>query len=264
MNILKRELKANRKALIIWCVCMFLLVISGMSKYSAYSSGGAGNDVFAKMPATMKALLGMGSFDVTTMSGFFAFLFPYIELTAAIHAVLLGNSIIAKEERDKTTEFIIVKPISRFTMITQKLLAALFNIIVLNIVSLFASLMIVSALDKGAAITNEILILHLGMLFVQFIFLSLGAWLAAFMKKPKGSGSIAAGILFTTYVIAKITDLNDNLNALNILSPFKYFSLSKVVNGDGLNVIIALLSFFLAAVFSASTYYFYLRRDLNI
>ncbi|HEX2927464.1 MAG TPA: ABC transporter, partial [Ruminiclostridium sp.] len=50
MNIFIRELKANRKALIIWSVCMFLFVLSGMAKYTAYSSGGATGDVFEKMP----------------------------------------------------------------------------------------------------------------------------------------------------------------------------------------------------------------------
>ena len=63
MNIFLRELKANRKALIIWSVCMFFLVVSGMAKYTAYSSGGQSNEVFSKMPYTVKALLGMGSFD---------------------------------------------------------------------------------------------------------------------------------------------------------------------------------------------------------
>mgnify|MGYP000882743856 CR=1 FL=1 len=65
---------------------MFLLVVSGMSKYTAYSSSGTNNEVFNKMPHTMKAILGIGSFDVTTISGFFALMFLYIELTAAIHA----------------------------------------------------------------------------------------------------------------------------------------------------------------------------------
>jgi ABC-2 type transport system permease protein len=110
MNIFIKELKANRKALIIWSVCMFLLVMSGMGKYTAYASGGAGSDVFDKLPHTIKVLFGLGDFEVTKISGFYAFLFPYIEITAAIHAALLGSGIIAKEERDKTTEFLIENP----------------------------------------------------------------------------------------------------------------------------------------------------------
>lgn len=263
MNIFLRELKANRKALIIWSVCIFLLVLSGMGKYTAYSSG-ATSDVFSKMPYSLKALLGIGTFDVTTMSGFYAFLFPYIEITAAIHAVLLGSGIIAKEERDKTTEFLMVKPVSRATIITSKFLAALVNVVVINIVTLISSFLMVGAYNKGKDISTEVAIFLLSMFIVQLIFLSLGALLSAILKNAKASGSLAAGILFGSFVISKITDLTDRVNFLNVLSPFKYFSYENIVNGYGLSFGIVILSLLLVSVFSISTYFFYLKRDLSI
>lgn len=263
MNIFLRELKANRKALIIWSVCMFLLIVSGMSKYTVYSSGN-GNEVFNKMPYSLKALLGIGSFDVAKMSGFFAFLFPYIEITAAIHAVLLGSGIIAKEERDKTTEFLMVKPISLRTILTSKLLAAFFNIVILNIVTLFSSIVMVNAYNKGKDVSGEIAMFILSMFIVQLIFLSLGALLSAFMKNPKASGSIAAGILFGSFIISKITDFTDKINVINILSPFKYFSYQDIVNGNGISVGISIISLVLITIFFSLTYFFYMRRDLRV
>lgn len=264
MNIFLRELKANRKALIIWSICMFLLVVSGMGKYTAYSSGGASNDVFNKLPYSMKALLGMGSFDVTTMSGFYAMLFLYIELAAAIHAVLLGSGIVSKEERDKTTEFLMVKPVPRATIISSKFLAALVNIAVLNLVSLFSSLMMVSAYNKGKDISGEITLFLLSMFVVQLLFLSVGAVLAAIIRNPKASGSLSVGILMASFVISKVTDLNDRLDILNLLSPFKYFSYQDLVDGKGLNFGIAALSLLLVAVFSVLTYVYYRKRDLSV
>lgn len=263
MNIFFRELKANRKALIIWSVCMFLFVLSGMAKFTAYSSG-ASNEVFNKMPHAMKALLGMGSFEVTKMSGFFAFLYPYIALATGIHAVLLGSGIIAKEERDKTTEFLMIKPVSRSTIITSKFLAALVNVVIINLVTLFSSIVMVAAYNNGKDITGEVILFMLSMFIIQLIFLSLGTLLSAFMRNPKASGSLATGILFGAYVISKITDLTDNVNALNVLSPFKYFSYEKIVNENSLSFGIVFLSILLIAVFSASTYFFYTKRDLNV
>jgi ABC-2 type transport system permease protein len=263
LNIFLRELKDNLKALIIWSVCMFLTVLSGMGKYTAYSSGG-NSEVFDKMPHTMKALLGFGSFDVTTMSGFFALLFVYIALTAAIHAVLLGSGIIAKEERDKTTEFLMVKPVPRTTIITFKLLAALFNVVIINLVTLASSIAMVGVYNKGSDISGVIAMFFLSMFIIQLIFLSLGAMLSAVMKNPKASGSLAVGILMTSYIISKLTDLTDRVNVLNIFSPFKYFSYESILKGDGLSLGISLLSLFLAVAFSASTYFFYLKRDLKV
>jgi ABC-2 type transport system permease protein len=264
MNIFLKELKANRKALIIWCACMFVGVLGGMSKYTAYSSGGAASDVINKIPNSMRALLGFGSFDVTKMSGFFAFLFLYLEVTTAIHAALLGAGIIAKEERDKTTEFLMVKPVARSTIITSKLLAALVNIVILNIVTLFSSIVMVAAYNKGKDISGEVAMFLLSMFIVQLIFLSIGAALSAFMRNPKGSGSLAAGLVLVGYFISIITNLSDSLKYLNVLSPFKYFSYANIVNGNGLSIVIVILSILLVAAFCVSTYFFYRKRDLKV
>lgn len=243
---------------------MFLLVLSGMAKYTAYSSGGQSAAIFNDMPYSVKALLGMGSFDVTTMAGYFAMLFLYIELAVAIHAALLGAGIIAKEERDKTTEFLMIKPVSRKTVITSKLLAAFVNVAIVNIVTLVASVVMVTKYNKGPDITSEVIMFMLSMFIAQLIFLSLGAALASFMKSPKSSGSFTMGMLLIAFIISKITDLTDRLNVLNIFSPFKYFSYADLVGGKGLNIVIVMLSLLLVAAFAASTYIFYPKRDLNI
>ncbi len=264
MNIFIREMRANRKALILWSLCMILFVLSGMSKYSAYSSGGSGSDILSKIPKTLRVLFGMGSFDVTKISGFFAFLFSYIVLTVAIHAALLGSGIIAKEERDKTAEFLIVKPISRYRIITSKILAALVNIVVLNLVTLLSSIGMAAVFSKQENITGEIFAFYLSLFLLQLIFMSLGLLLASCMKKPKASGSLAIGILLITYAISKITDLTDRLNALNMLSPFKYFSYERIVNGNGVSLLMILLSLLITGIFSAVTYFLYQRRDLTM
>ncbi|MEA4895545.1 MAG: ABC transporter permease subunit [Oscillospiraceae bacterium] len=264
MNIFLREMKANRKALIIWSVCMFLLVMSGMAKYTAYSSGGESAALFNDLPYSVKALLGMGSFDVTTLSGYFAMLFLYIELAAAIHAALLGAGIISKEERDKTAEFLMIKPVSRSSVITSKLLAAFINILTVNIVIAASSVAMTAAYNKGEDISGEIILFMLSMFFVQLIFLSLGAATAAFTKNSKLSGSITMGMLLIAFIISKITDLTDRLNVLNVLSPFKYFSYADLVGGKGLNIAVVVLSLLLTAAFAASAYFFYPKRDLSI
>jgi Putative exporter of polyketide antibiotics len=243
---------------------MFLGVASGMAKYEVYSAGGQNIDIFNKFPYSIRALLGIGSFDVTKMSGYFAMLFLYIEITAAIHAVLLGSNIIAKEERDKTTEFLMAKPLSRTTIITLKLLAALINILILNIVTLVSSIVMVAAYNKGADISSEIGIFMLSMFIVQLIYLSLGAALASLIRNPKVSGSLSVGVMMISFIISKITDLTDRLNFLNLFSPFKYFDYYSIVESNNLNIGIVILSLLLIITFLASTYFFYQKRDLSV
>ncbi|MFT3950845.1 MAG: ABC transporter permease subunit [Oscillospiraceae bacterium] len=263
MNIFFWELKSNRKAFLIWCACMVLGVWSGMAKYTAYSSDPNAGDVFADMPASMKALFGMKSFAVTQMSGYFAMLIGYVALALAIHAALLGACIIAKEERDKRTEFLMMKPVSRRTVVTAKLAAGLLNVVALSVVTLISALLMTASYNKGADVTEEVVLFCVTVLFIQLIFFTLGAALSAAMKNPKHAGSLATGILFAAFVLAKITDLTDKLAALKVLTPFQYFNAETLAAGGGLNGLILVLSALLSGAFVCACYFCYLKRDLN-
>jgi len=100
MNIFIVEMKAHRKGLIIWAFGILFMVAAGMGKYVALSSAGQSmTELFDQMPKSMKAIMGLGTFDLSKASGFYGMLFFYLVLMATIHAVMLGADIISKEER---------------------------------------------------------------------------------------------------------------------------------------------------------------------
>ncbi|MFV0343615.1 MAG: ABC transporter permease subunit [Anaerocolumna sp.] len=263
MTLFLRELKANRKAFIIWAVCIVLLVLTGMGKYSAYSKGSDSIAIFNDLPHTVKALFGMSSFDVTTISGYFAMLFLYIEITVCIHAALLGAGILSKEERDKTSEFLMVKPITRGSVVTSKLVAAALNVLLINIITWVSSVSIVSIYNKGESINNELSWFFVSMLFVQFIYLSFGLFLSTLLTKPKSAGTIAVNGMLVGYIISRVTDITDQLNVLNLLSPFKYFSYVAIVKGVGLQPVAILCSLLLIVILLIGTYILYEKRELR-
>jgi ABC-2 type transport system permease protein len=264
MNLWVREMKAHRKQLIIWCVSMFVGVLAGMSKFTAYSDSSSSSRLLNDLPRSLRALFGMGDFNVSKMSGFFAMLFLYIELAAAVHAVLLGCGLIAKEERDKTAEFLLAKPISRGAAVGAKLLAGFANLLIFNAAVLVSCLALVPSFAKEEDITGEIAAFLGSMLIVQMIFLSLGAFFAGAIRNPKISTSLSSGAMLLAFVIDEVTNLTDRLDALNVLSPFKYFSYARIVQGKGLEVLPTVLSLLLIAALLSLTWLFYRRRDLRL
>ena len=263
MGIFLRELKTNSKPLILWSVGMILLVLSGMAKYSAFSSTALTGSLIKDIPASIRALFGFGSFDVTKMSGYFAFLFLYIEITTAFHGATLGAGIIAKEERRRTAEFLVTKPISRNGILTAKLCAALIDIAVLNLVTLASSLVIVPLYNKDAPITAEIFRLMGSMFFIQLLFLAIGAVFATVRKNNGRAGAVASWFVVFAYVIYAATNLNDGIRFLNILSPFKYFDTANIASGKGLDPLAMAFSLFLVMICSCIAYYAYGRRDIH-
>jgi ABC-2 type transport system permease protein len=265
MNIFIREMKAHRKSLIIWSIGMLFMIISGMGKYSYYAESGQSiTELIATMPKTLRAILGFGDFDVTKASGFYGMLFLYLIIMVTIHSSMLGANIISKEERDKTTEFLMVKPVSRTSVITSKLLAALANVVILNLVTLVLSVAIVGKYSRGEAVTTDILILMAAMFILQLMFLFIGTGVASISKNPKISASIATTILLVTFILSIVIDMNSKLEGLKYITPFKYFSAQNMMYGGGFDPVFVILSFVIIAVMVCVTYVFYRKRDLKV
>lgn len=266
MNLFIREMKAHIKSLTIWCIAIILLVISGMGKYKTYSSSGQSiNELMKQMPKSLSALLGMGSFDLSKISGYYGMLLVYILLMAGIHSAMLGANIISKEERDKTAEFLLAKPISRNKVVTAKLSATFLNIVIFNLVTLISSMCVVSKFNnKGEPMNHYIIMLMAGMFIFQLLFLSIGTAIAAISRNPKVATTFSTLILVITYLISVFIDMNSKLEVLRFLTPFKYFDSSELMYGSGFSAGYLLLSIIIIIGLLLSTYLFYNKRDLNV
>jgi ABC-2 type transport system permease protein len=264
MNIFLKEIKSHRKSLIFWSIGVFLMVLSGMNKYAnLYSSEQSMNDVMKDMPKSLQVIMGVGSLDLSKASGYYGMLFIYLLLMATIHAAMLGAGIIAKEERDKTAEFLFVKPVSRTTVITAKLLAALFNIVVFNIVTLASSIALMAKYSKGEEVNGDIVILMTAMFILQLLFMVMGSAISSFKKRSKKAASLSAGVLLLTFILSVAIDLNEGIQNLKYLSPFKYFEAKNVMYGGGFEPVFVVISLLLIAAFTTVTYVYYKKRDLN-
>ncbi|MBP2033193.1 ABC-2 type transport system permease protein [Clostridium algifaecis] len=266
MNLFIREMKANMKSLILWCIFIVLLIISSMAKYGSFTASGQSmNALISKMPESLKALLGVSSFDLSKLSGYYGMMLVYILLMAGIHAATIGANIISKEERDKTTEFLLAKPISRNKIITMKLLAAFVNVIIFNLVTLIISIVSVSRFNsKGEPIDHYIALIMIGMFIFQLLFLTLGSVISSVSKSNKRGASLSTLIIITAYLISVFIDMNSKLKVLKFLTPFKYFDTGEIMYESGFKTGYLILSSVIIIGFLVITYLFYNKRDLNV
>ncbi|WP_071461472.1 ABC transporter permease subunit [Bacillus massilinigeriensis] len=263
MNIVRRESKANAKSLILWSVGSVIMVATGMAKYAGMAgSGDSMNKLVASMPKSLQAIMGTASFDLSKASGYYGLLFLYLLVMGTIHAAMLGAGIIAKEERDKTAEFLFAKPVSRTKALSEKLLAAVGNLLIFNAVTLLSSIAFIRMYGNGERFEETIVLLMAALLFGQLLFLSLGAFIAAILKRPSAAGACAAGMLLFTFLLSIAVNMKEELHLLRYLTPFQYFEASKIMDA-GLDPVFISLSLFLTVGFTTLAYYFYNRKDLG-
>lgn len=265
MNIVLREIKASFRSLIIWSISMVFLIFVGMVKYSSFEAvGQSANDFLDQLPPALLNIMGMSGVDLTSILGFYSIFFLYFMLLAGIHAIMLGAVIISKEERDKTADFLFVKPIHRSRIITAKLTAILIDVLVLNLITLISSVVFVGIYNKGDSINNQIIKLMIALFILQVLFASIGAGISAVVKDTKKATSMASTILLLTFILSVAIDLYDKISFLKYFTPFKYFIAVDLVNGSSFNILHIFLSLIIIIISVSTTYILYRKRDLYI
>lgn len=264
MNIIKRELRAHLKAFLIWSGSIFAFVYMMMSEFSAYYNNPEMGEILDMMPEELLKAMSMEAANLTTVSGFISVASLYIYIMLGIYAVLMGSSIISKEERDKTVEFFMTLPISRIKVITSKLIASVVLNIALNLVTLSALLLSTMQYDKIDDFPAFITLLMLGIFIIQLIFLSVGMLLAAVIKRYKKSGSIGVSILMVLYFASIVMSFSEDLDFMKYLTPFKYFESSYILRELSYDGVYVWISLAIVIGSLIGTYIVYPRRDLRI
>jgi ABC-2 type transport system permease protein len=264
MNIFFRELRANLKSLIIWCVIMGLLIMIGTAKFAAFANDPESLKLLDAMPQAMIEAMNLRAFNITTVTGFYGIMFIYFGLMGAIAAAMWGSDMISKEERDKTVEFSLVLPVSRSRVVTAKGLAALVNCAAFVLITWVISLVTVQTYNPEADFYKFLGLEMQAMFMIELVFLALGLLLGCAMKQYKISGSAAVGIILVTYIMSVFSGMQKDLDFLKYFTPFKYFDAGALLRDGALDGGYVLLSAAIVAVFVAAAYLLYNRRDLYI
>lgn len=263
MNIVLRELRANGKALIIWSICIVVFVAMGMMKYASFVvMGEEANEIMNVLPEFMQKAFGFGAISLTNIRGYYSIFNMYFILLLGIHASMLGATIIAKEARDKTADFLMVKPITRQQMITSKIIAAFINLMIINIVLAITSIAFVAANNDGESATGAIIGM-MGTLFIlQCVFFSIGLALSALTKSSKKASSMATGILLTMYILSIAKDFSDKLDFVKYITPFAYFSARDILFNRGIEWVYVIISLIIVVIGLVISYSQCQRKDI--
>ena len=135
MTLIRHELRQGRTPLLIWTAAIgFLLAICVFLFPEMKGQMEGVSKIFASM-GSFTAAFGMDRLNFGTMIGFYAVECGNIMgLGGAFYASLCAVGMLSKEEKDHTAEFLLVHPVSRVRVITDKLITVLLQITAMNII----------------------------------------------------------------------------------------------------------------------------------
>lgn len=175
MNIFKFEFKTYLKSNIIWTLSLVAILFMFMSFFPLYSTQAAMMEkLLENFPEPFLKAFGMDNMSLSEIVGFYSFCFVYIGLIGGIFAMKLGLDVISKELRERTADFLLVKPKTRSSVIIPKFCAVLLHVFIMNVVFFVAAIIAVELFKKGDYNLKTFLLINLSLFFIQFFLLSLG------------------------------------------------------------------------------------------
>lgn len=263
MNIIVRELRSNLKSLLIWSGSLIAVIVMMLSEFSAYYNNPDMAQIMESMPKALMDAFSMSNANLTTVSGYVSITVIYVNLMLGIYAVLLGNSIIAKEERDKTAGFLMTMPITRTKVLIGKIIAATINCMVLLAVVIGSLYLFTLKYNPDYEFYKFLRLITFTTGVFEVVFLSLGMFLASSIKRYKVSSGVGLGVLFALYVLSVIVALSEKIDFLKYVTPFKYFEASNLLQNYSIEGKYLILSFVWVSLFITLTFIIYNNRDLR-
>lgn len=233
MNIYKYELWAYRNKLILWNVVFVAMLSLFLSLFPIYAESAEETiKIFSGLPETVRNALGINLEQFFSLPGYFAFVFTYLSLCGAIQAMDMGLSSVTKENRMKTADFLLTKPVKRREVFMAKLSANLTALLITNLIFTATTLAVSAAVADVSAESYSLIYLIVGsLLLIQLVFLSIGVLMGTVAKKIKYVLSYSLSTVFAFYAISMLGSIIGE-EKVKFLSPFKFFDPNTIVN-DG-------------------------------
>lgn len=264
MNMFLYELKSLRKSALIWTCVLIALAALYLSIYPSIVNDAADfKKLLSGYPAPVRAMLGINLDYITSILGFYSMIFSFITLSGAIQAMNLGASILSKESRERTADFLLVKPVSRSAIVSAKLLASFTTILATNIVFFAGSAIIANSVKTADFSFKLFFMINLTLFFIQLIFLALGVVISLFFNKLKSVLPISLGVVFGLYLIGALLATGKGDDAARFISPFKYFDITYIIKNASYEASYLITGAVIVLVSVVASYIIYNKKDIH-
>ncbi len=260
MTLFFHEIRQGKLSLIIWsAILSFMLAICVLIYPEMSAQMNQMGDMFSEMGAFSEAF-GMDTVNFGEFMGYFGVeCGNVLGLGGAIFAALLGISALAKEEKERTAEFLLTHPVCRRRIVTEKLASVFVRILLLNLT--VAGICVLSVLLIGeTADAGTVCLLFLSYLLMQWEIAAVTFGLSACICR--GVLGIGIGLPMLLYFLNIFANLTEDAKVLKYVTPFGYADGSAIVSDGAIPLAYLLVGMLISLVFVILAYVKYEKKDI--
>lgn len=261
MTILKHEMRQGRNSLIIWTAVIAFMLGVCILIYPEMSKQMDGiSEAFANMGG-FSAAFGMDKINFGEFIGFFGVeCGNVLGLGGAFFAALTGISALSKEEREHAAEFLLTHPVSRQSVIAQKLISVIAQIIILNI-----AVVGIAALST-AIIGEEPDIKPLALMFAAYLVMQLEIAAICFGISSfigRGGLGLGLGLAAAFYFLNIVANLTESAEFLKYITPFGYTEGADIIANGRIELGYLAVGIAFTIVGISAAFWKYGRKDIS-
>jgi len=263
MNIIIQELKNNRRFMMIWTFSLAAILVVFMLIYPAMlDQASAYKDIFAGIPKEVLEALSINIDTLLSYNGFYGYIYIYLLIALGVMGMILGLSMFSKEITGKTADFLLTKPLTRTKIITYKITAGIWIVLMTNVIlTLFGIIMKLILSDNGEGL-KVMLLISLSGFFTQLIFFALGLFLGILRKRIRFISSFSMSVVFGFFILSMVSQIMEE-KVLYYLTPFRYFDANALIMKGAYETKYLALTFIIVLVFLGLSYVVFEKKDIH-
>jgi len=225
-NLYFKELRRSRKNFLIWASIIIGFTLMILSLYPSMAKmGDSLTMMMESLPEEFTKAFGMDENTWSNMNGYYSTYYGiYIILLMSIYTASTAATIITKEARDGTAEFLYTRPISRKSLVQTKV--AVMGTLMMAIFIIQTALAIAGfeMFGEGNVDWEAVKIMHVHGFFLVLLFTSLGFLIASFLNPKMNFMGMIVGMVFGTYFLNTISQVSETAEFLGYASPYHYLT----------------------------------------
>jgi len=263
-SIYFKELKLNRKSFILWTSILIFICILLTALYPQVAGDMKALLSTKMVSENMQEFFGMRMDLWTNVLNYFSTYYGFhVIILSGIFSIVVGSTIIAREEGDGTADFLLTRPLTRHQIVLSKLSAYLTLLIALHIIlSALILVMFTWVQNENGYNMKSFWVMEIYGFMLNLFFGLMGMFLSVLIKRGRSFVGPGVGIVLGSYTFEAISRIDDSVKWLGYISPF-YFVDFKVYETDyGFTWWMVLFLLVSSAAFTYATFKVYSRKDI--
>ena len=263
-NIIRQEFKMHRRSIISWSLALFGIIVVFMAFFQVFAEEAVlMSKLMDNFPKELRTAFGINETDLSTILGYFSFIFLFIQLCLAVQASNYGVGLVSIEENELTADFLLTKPVSRLTILLSKFLAACASLMLTNLVVWVVSFFSIEFNQANQPYEpTTLLLLLLSLVIFEFFFLALGMTISLLVKRVRSVIPFSLALAFGAYVLNAFGSIFGDVK-LELITPFKHLDPGYIIQNGNFNTPLTIANIAISIFCVAISIWLYLHRDIT-